>query len=336
MLLITGDIFYQFLPYLRLDGYWALADLMGIPDPLSQISPFLRSSMPMPASTDGNRLPRLRRWAKIGFIIYISLALPILALLFGLIVMNFPHAITFAWSALQSQLSALAMLWQTGTLVEIGAVAMQAALLALSLLGAIYVLYSIGRPLFTALWNWGKRSLARAAMSVLAAAAIAALLALLWIPQFTFAGRTMPDGVEQFDVPERRHVDSPVIYPQTPPVGGNHAPIWQNCGFYAEAIGSVYAVHSMEHGAVWITYLPELAPNEVEQLRQLAHRESYVIASPYPDLPAPVVASAWGYQLRLDSADDPRLEQFVRTFELGPQAPERQGPCTGGVGKPLP
>ena len=100
VLLITGDIFYQFLPYLRLDGYWALADLMGIPDPLSQISPFLRSSMPMSASTDGNRLPPLRRWAKIGFIIYISLAVPILALLFGLIVIIFPHAITVAWSAL--------------------------------------------------------------------------------------------------------------------------------------------------------------------------------------------------------------------------------------------
>src|SRR5439155_13201368 len=114
-----------------------------------------------------------------------------------------------------------------------------------SLLGAVYVLYSIGRPLFTALWNWGKRTLARAAMSVLAAAAIAALLALLWIPQFTFAGRPMPAGVEQFDVPERRHVDTAVIYPQTPPVGGHHAPIWQNCGFYSQPIGSVYAVHSM-------------------------------------------------------------------------------------------
>ena len=171
---------------------------------------------------------------------------------------------------------------------------------------------------------------------LLAAAAIAALLALLWFPQFTFVGRPMPAGVEQFDVPERRHVDTPVTYAQMPPVGGNHAPIWQNCGFYAQPIGNVYAVHSMEHGAVWITYQPELAPEQLERLRQLIQHESYVIASPYPGLPVPVVASAWGYQLRVDAADDPRLEQFVRTFQLGPQAPERQGPCMGGVGKPLP
>ena len=90
----------------------------------------------------------------------------------------------------------------------------------------------------------------------------------------------------------------------------------------------------MEHGAVWITYRPDLPTDQVDRLRQLAHREQYVIVSPYLGLPAPVVASAWARQLRLDSAIDPRLTQFVRAFALGDQAPERGGPCTGGTGSP--
>ena len=59
-----------------------------------------------------------------------------------------------------------------------------------------------------------------------------------------------------------------------------------------------------------------------------------MLVSPYPDLPAPVVASAWGYQLRLDSAADDRLDAFVRRFVQGAQAPERGSPCTGGTGEP--
>lgn len=90
----------------------------------------------------------------------------------------------------------------------------------------------------------------------------------------------------------------------------------------------------MEHGAVWITYQPDLPSDQVEVLRNLAHDNSYVLVSPYPDLPSPVVASAWGKQLTLDSANDPRLEQFVSAFRQGPQTPEPNASCTGGTGQP--
>ena len=68
-------------------------------------------------------------------------------------------------------------------------------------------------------------------------------------------------------------------------------------------------------------------------MRQLAGRQHYVLVSPYPDLPTPVVASAWSRQVQLGSVDDPRLEQFITAFRLGLLAPERGGPCTGGVGE---
>ena len=142
-----------------------------------------------------------------------------------------------------------------------------------------------------------------------------------------------PAGVTSYSNLSRDHTKEPVDYPQSPPVGGPHSPIWQNCGFYSKPVRDENAVHSMEHGAVWITYAPDLPKDQVEKIKSLTQK-SYVVASPYPGLPAPVVASAWGKQLRLGSTNDPRLEQFVRAYRQGPQTPEPGAPCRGGVGSP--
>jgi hypothetical protein len=141
-------------------------------------------------------------------------------------------------------------------------------------------------------------------------------------------------AVQRFTGLSRNHVQGPVQYPQTPPVGGDHAPVWQNCGYYAEAIPTERGVHSMEHGAVWLTYRPDLPATEVAVLRRLAQKQGYVLVSPFPALPTPVVASAWGLQLQLPSATDARLAEFVRLYRQGPQTPEPGAACTGGSGTP--
>lgn len=148
------------------------------------------------------------------------------------------------------------------------------------------------------------------------------------------AGSTAPSGVTSYSNLSRNHTEQPVNYPQTPPVGGNHNPLWQNCGFYSKPVQDEHAVHSLEHGTVWITYRPDLPKDQVAKIKDLVQNQTYMLASPYPNLPAPVVASAWGKQLKLDAANDPRLEQFVRAYRQGPQTPEPGAPCTGGVGSP--
>lgn len=143
--------------------------------------------------------------------------------------------------------------------------------------------------------------------------------------------RQPPPGVEEFANLPVGHVDGPVAYAQTPPVGGEHAPVWQNCGYYAAPVASETAVHALEHGAVWVTYRPDLANDQVDTLRRLAEDQTYVLVSPFPGLPAPVVASAWGVQLRPDGANDPDLAQFVRAYRQGPQTPEPGAICFGGT-----
>jgi hypothetical protein len=136
-------------------------------------------------------------------------------------------------------------------------------------------------------------------------------------------------GVQTYS-PEAGHVPTPVTYEQTPPAGGEHASAWLNCGTYTAPVPNENAVHSMEHGAVWITYRPDLPADQVKRLKD-AMPDSFGLLSPYPGITSPVVASAWGRQLALESPDDPRLGEFIRAFRLGDQAPEPGAPCTGGV-----
>ncbi|MHB1164755.1 MAG: DUF3105 domain-containing protein [Candidatus Nanopelagicales bacterium] len=141
-------------------------------------------------------------------------------------------------------------------------------------------------------------------------------------------------GVSTFDGLTSNHAETPVTYAQTPAVGGDHSATLQNCGVYPTPVGEENAVHSLEHGAVWITYQPALPADQVTAITDLAAGQTHILVSPYPGLPSPVVASAWGVQLPLDSAADPRLEQFVKTYQRGPQTPEPGAPCSGGAGTP--
>jgi hypothetical protein len=148
------------------------------------------------------------------------------------------------------------------------------------------------------------------------------------------AAKAPISGVQSFDKLSRDHVETPVTYPQTPPVGGNHNPVWLNCGIYATQQKNENAVHALEHGAVWVTYQPTLPAAQLEKLKTLARANPYMLLTPYEGIKTPVVASAWGKQLALPSADDPRLEVFLRTYLQGPQTPEPGAACTGGTGTP--
>jgi hypothetical protein len=136
-----------------------------------------------------------------------------------------------------------------------------------------------------------------------------------------------PAGTKTYADLARNHVDTPVDYAQTPPVGGSHSPIWQNCEYYDTAIPNERGVHSMEHGAVWITYSPDLSTGDRQVLRDLAGTGDHILVSQYDGLPSPIVASAWGKQLQLQAVTDPGLKQFVGFFESGPQTPEPGVTC---------
>ena len=143
------------------------------------------------------------------------------------------------------------------------------------------------------------------------------------------------EGVETYEN-ATQHVEGTVDYEQSPPAGGPHNAVWLNCGIYDQQVPNENAVHAMEHGAVWVAYQDTLPKDQVTALTK-AMPDTYAVLYPYKDLPSPVVASAWGRQLKLDSATDPRPAAFIREFRQGSQTPEPGASCTGGVdgtGKP--
>ncbi len=144
-----------------------------------------------------------------------------------------------------------------------------------------------------------------------------------------------------FPEPGKDHQEGEIGYADNVPHGGMHSDGWQNCGIYDEPIPDEPIVHSLEHGAVWIAYLPDLSSYQVEILRNLVRQEQQaqgeplVLLAPNPELEAPIVATAWQVQLQLRNADDDRLPQFLARYQNGPFAPEPEAPCTGSIGEPL-
>jgi Protein of unknown function (DUF3105) len=172
-------------------------------------------------------------------------------------------------------------------------------------------------------------------IGLIVAVFIAGFAALVILDARQKAASTPPGEVQTYDVgPAGQHTQTDVDYEQNPPAGGAHNAVWQNCGYYAEPVRDENAVHSLEHGAVWITYSPDLSEDEVERLRDIAESQSYILVSPYEGLPSPIVASAWGKQLSLESVEDPDLERFIGAYRQGPQTPEPGAVCTGGIGQP--
>lgn len=130
-----------------------------------------------------------------------------------------------------------------------------------------------------------------------------------------------------------QHQTGTLAYPQNPPVGGPHNPTWQNCNgdVYDAPIASEHAVHSMEHGAVWITYRPDLAPDQVEKLAAKVRGQEKMLMSPYENLDRPISLQAWGYQLKVDNADDGRIDSFIKALRVNASMEGPTANCGNGI-----
>jgi hypothetical protein len=129
----------------------------------------------------------------------------------------------------------------------------------------------------------------------------------------------------------RTHKDGALTYVTNPPVGGDHNPVWQNCmgDIYAEPIANEHAVHSLEHGAVWVTYKQGLGADQVDQLKSKVQGKDYMLMSPIANLDKNISLQAWGYQLKVDSASDKRIDEFIKALRLNASM-EPGAACSSG------
>lgn len=130
---------------------------------------------------------------------------------------------------------------------------------------------------------------------------------------------------------DKSHVQGPIDYDQTPPNSGPHNPVPQQCAVYSDPIAPEHALHSLEHGAVWITYNDDLSQDDIEQLASKVEGNPYGLMSPVPEQTSPINLSAWGRRLSVDSVDDPRIDDFIEGYASGPTTPERGAACVGNT-----
>ncbi|MCM4076849.1 DUF3105 domain-containing protein [Paractinoplanes hotanensis] len=116
----------------------------------------------------------------------------------------------------------------------------------------------------------------------------------------------------------RDHKEGTQTYVTSPPVGGAHNSAWQNCmgDVYDKPIANEHAVHSLEHGAVWVTYKEGLPADQVEVLQKKVQGKEYTFMSPYAGLDKNVSVQVWGYQLKVDDVNDSRIDQFIQDTRL--------------------
>jgi hypothetical protein len=128
------------------------------------------------------------------------------------------------------------------------------------------------------------------------------------------------------------HVEGHIKYDASPPVGGNHSQYWADCTgtVYSKAIANENAVHMLEHGAVWITYNAKtLSASGLAKLKTYVSGQDRMALSPYPNLKTPISLQAWGYQLFVNSASDPRIAQFISTLRYNQKTtPEYGATCS--------
>lgn len=113
------------------------------------------------------------------------------------------------------------------------------------------------------------------------------------------------------------NADQRVAYNRFPPVGGPHDGIWANCTgiVYNTAVRNENMVHTLEHGAVWISYNPDtISAGDLDILTSLVDGQPYTTLSPYPGLDSPISLQAWAHQLKVESASDERVKQFLTSL----------------------
>jgi putative peptide zinc metalloprotease protein len=181
---MLGETLWQFLPSIRLDGYYVLADLVGVPDLFGYLGPALTRLLP--GRPTHPKVAELRPWARRLIVTWVALVVPTLLCYLAVFLVLLPSALPVVWQAFLDYVDTLDTALRTGDVLTSAVGVFQLLLLVLPWVGAVLMTGLIGgqlRQVAVARWGWAwvqpsawtgvRRVAARAAVGGLA-------VALLW------------------------------------------------------------------------------------------------------------------------------------------------------------
>jgi putative peptide zinc metalloprotease protein len=175
------EIAHQLLPVVRLDGYYIVADMTGVPDLFARIGPILRSMVPWRRADDQVRV--LKPWVRFAVTAWVLVVVPLLLFELLMVLIHLPRIIGTAWASGVDLWHAAGSGFGSGDLLGGVSSAIQIVVLAIPIVGIGLMLWKAGTGLSGAVWRrTAGKPLARGVALLLAAFAITAL-ALAWIPK---------------------------------------------------------------------------------------------------------------------------------------------------------
>ncbi len=184
--LLLLDAFRQLLPFIRMDGYWTLADLTGVPDFLSYVGAFVRRHLP--GQEESAKLPELKWWGTVAFGLYIVLVIPVLGFMLFTMVRSTPTILATAWDSARQLAGTFGQASSEGNGLGMASAAAQIAVLALPTAGLLYSLGRFGKRIALAVWRWSSPTPTRRVVGALGTLGVVGLIGYLWAPQLPFGG----------------------------------------------------------------------------------------------------------------------------------------------------
>jgi putative peptide zinc metalloprotease protein len=172
---------HQFLPFIRLDGYYIVSDLTGVPDMFARIRPTFASLIPWKPMSP--RVKELKPWVRAAVTAYVLTVVPLLLFLFGMMVINAPRILATAYDALLLQFHKVHHDFAGGSGFDGAFHVLQIVVLLLPAAGLIVTLLRASIRLARGVWTKTEGNPGGRLASVVVGAGLLALVGWLWYPK---------------------------------------------------------------------------------------------------------------------------------------------------------
>ncbi len=148
------QMLYQFMPFLRLDGYYLVSDITGVPDLFARIKPILASMIP--GGRTDRQVEELKPWARAVVTAWVLAVIPALLCLLAVLLVSAPRLYATAWDSFFVHYDQLRDAFGDSRVVEVVAGLLQILLLVIPVIGVTLTFALVGKGVSGALWRWSK------------------------------------------------------------------------------------------------------------------------------------------------------------------------------------